>query len=421
MPSHRLRVLIWSPHVNLGGGTRLLARLAPAIARHPDVEWVRLAAPPAFSDQDAFSTDAQTALEVYPLTSTRWLDWLAKNQRVMGIPFSKFVKTRVRVAILADQIRQQQQRQMAAAAQGCDVVYVFWPHRQEFVPVDKPVVCTYQDATYFEFPELLGAKVTQQEMAASETWLHSVAQIVVSSEATREVLVRHFGDFCRSAKVVHHAISPQRHAPNPKATTEANLGFKLPEKYMLYAANTTAHKNHLMLLHALARFDRRDELPLILTGESTDLWALEQTAAWWQAQLVGVVNRTGLQRGKDFYGLGYVSNSDAQTLLENATAVVVPTLAEGGGSYPIEEAFDAGIPVACSDIPVLREHVSYRSAKVAWFDPMSVDSMIASFNDILDHYDIYKAAALKGMHDPRPSWDDIAAQYVDIFRSVAKI
>lgn len=416
-----IRIMVWAPHINLGGGTRLLAQLAPALARHPEVEFVRLAAPPYFPDQDAFAPDEQTPIQHYQLRFTRWINWLAQDRRVLGVPFSRNLKTHVRTRTMARRVEELRQAQMAAAAADCDVVYVFWPHRQEWIPVDKPVVCTYQDATYFEYPELLGGPVTQQEWHTSNRWLHNVAQIVVSSKATRDVLVRHFGDFCRSAEVVHHAISPQRTAPNPKAVTEQNLGFTLPAKYFLYAANTTAHKNHFMLLNAYAHFVRRDMVPVILTGENTDLWDMTKTVAWWQTSLVGLVNRTGLKRGQDFYGLGYVSNEDARTLLEHATAVVVPTLAEGGGSYPVEEALCAGIPVACSDIPVLREHVAYHSAKVAWFDPMSVTSMIDAFNDILDNYDDYKASAVAGMNDPRPTWDDIAAQYVDIFKSVAKI
>src|SRR5258708_22192828 len=96
----------------------------------------------------------------------------------------------------------------------------------------------------------------------------------------------------------------------------------------------------------------------------------------------------------------------------------MPTLSEGGGSYPVEEALTLGVPVLCSDIPVMREHMSQHSAKIGWFDPLSIDSIVNALDDCIDHYPTYKESALKGMSDLRPSWDDIADQYFSVFSSV---
>ena len=97
----------------------------------------------------------------------------------------------------------------------------------------------------------------------------------------------------------------------------------------------------------------------------------------------------------------------------------MPSLAEGGGSFPVEEALAAGVPVLCSDIPVLREHLRGRTARIAWFDPDSPASIVAALEAVFADYDDYKARAVRGAGDPRPSWDDVAARYVDVFMATA--
>lgn len=75
-----------------------------------------------------------------------------------------------------------------------------------------------------------------------------------------------------------------------------------------------------------------------------------------------------------------------------------------------------GVPVLCSDIPVMRQHLKERSARILWFDPESPESIASAMDELAENYQSYKASAVKGMNDPRPSWDDIADQYVQVFK-----
>jgi glycosyltransferase involved in cell wall biosynthesis len=133
--------------------------------------------------------------------------------------------------------------------------------------------------------------------------------------------------------------------------------------------------------------------------------------------VVGLIKRKQLQQDEDFYALGYLADDYVLPLIERATALIMPSLAEGGGSYPVEEALSLGVPVLCSDIPVMREHLAGRSAKIAWFDPESPESILRAINDLFDNYDEYKRTALNAIRDHRYTWDDIAAQYVRVFQS----
>ena len=64
----------------------------------------------------------------------------------------------------------------------------------------------------------------------------------------------------------------------------------------------------------------------------------------------------------------------------------------------------------------MREHLSARSADVLWFDPLSPDSILAALHQLHDDYDRFAASAQSGMNDPRPSWNDVADQYVQVFK-----
>lgn len=86
----------------------------------------------------------------------------------------------------------------------------------------------------------------------------------------------------------------------------------------------------------------------------------------------------------------------------------------------MEEALSMGTPVLCSDIPVMREHLSNRSADVVWFDPESPNSITKAFDLLLERYDLYKQSSISGMNDPSGSWDDIAQQYVAVFYDALK-
>src|SRR2546423_5820107 len=137
-------------------------------------------------------------------------------------------------------------------------------------------------------------------------------------------------------------------------------------------------------------------------------------------RLLGLIERHRLKQGTDFFVFGYVDDEEMLPLISNAKALIMPTLAEGGGSYPVEEALAVGTPVLCSDIPVLREHLRGRTARIGWFDPYSADSIVKALNDLFDNYEAYKESTVQGTSDPRPTWDDVAAEYVEVFKRLLR-
>jgi len=121
------------------------------------------------------------------------------------------------------------------------------------------------------------------------------------------------------------------------------------------------------------------------------------------------------QRGK-IYGLGYVDDATYYTLLKSASAVVMPTLAEGGGSFPVAEAMIRGIPTICSDIPVMKEFIAANDGKVWWFEARNKNSLLERLNEFAKNQDAIKAEAFEATKSLKfDAWESVAEKYADVF------
>ncbi|MGI6093268.1 MAG: glycosyltransferase family 4 protein [Veillonellaceae bacterium] len=373
-----MRILIWCTVISIGGGSRLLTNLLKAFASNPEVASISL----VISSETQFK-ERTANIDSSKINIVYWEDSPAFNNYINE----------------------------------ADVVYCFWPHGQACPKINKPYVITYHDTTILDHvPPFVTGSFTRQYWETSKDWLDTVTKIVVSSEHVKSRLIAHFGEKCREAAVVPHAISPAK----AFADVPTETGLNLPAEYIIYPANTSPHKNHYNLLLAYSKFAQRKKLPLVLFGYLTDQLR-KQPPEWpeiaYLPTLTSLIKRVGLEVDKDLYPLGYIGDSLVTPLIKKAKALIMPSLSEGGGSYPVEEALNLGIPVLCSDIPVMREQLAKRSAKVIWFDPESYESILAALDRLVTKYDKYKKSAVKGSSDITYNWDDVARQYLDVFRS----
>ncbi|WP_314591418.1 glycosyltransferase family 1 protein [Paenibacillus terrigena] len=379
-----MRILIWCANlISLGGGARLLSNLLPAMARQVDIDLVRLVISPGTNFKDRIDLSSYPNIEV--------------------VYFEGDVQSPSGLAYLQD----------------CHVVYFFWPHGPEFQKVDRPTICTYHDTTILDFvPAFLSGAVVKSCWEASKTWVHHVTSVIVSSHYMKTRLIAHFGEQCQNAVVIPHAISPAK--PEHSGTAiSSDLVQRLPSEYVVFSSNISPHKNHHNLLIAYSKFSQRKQYPLVLFGYLTQ--QLRNVPPDWPDSyyiptLISLIKRVDLRLDEDFYPLGFIKDEDVMPVLKHAKALVMPSMSEGGGSYPVEEALRLGTPVLCSDIPVMREHLAKHSAEIVWFDPDSPDSILQALEYMTLHHDRLKQSAVQGMNDPSETWDDIAQKYIHVFR-----
>jgi glycosyltransferase involved in cell wall biosynthesis len=294
------------------------------------------------------------------------------------------------------------------AVEGCDAVWLPWLHLHTMPDADvSRVVATFHDAIFFQFPRMLPPVELAREREGIGRWLASPARIVVTSNATAAAVSALCSVGLDRLDVIR--VSGE-HAPSAAATLPSEWTWAR-DSFLIYPANLSSHKNHETLMRGLGRSSVRH--PLVLTGPDADLRPPARGRA---ADILRVAQKSGLRLGERLHTLGYVSSGILQTLIERAWALVMPTMGEGGGSFPIFEALLAGVPVVCSDIPVLREQMTFLRAEVLWFDPQRPADLAEKLDILAADYPRYKSMALAQREAlTRRSWLEVADEYWRVF------
>jgi glycosyltransferase involved in cell wall biosynthesis len=159
---------------------------------------------------------------------------------------------------------------------------------------------------------------------------------IAVSQATADDLKRYYG---RPSEVIHHGVEPEF----------ADLARRRePKNYLLCASTTHPHKNLQRLLRVQAQMKNAPKL--ILTGVRGFAAKEIESLAGDSVEITGWAPRERLYE-----------------LYRGALGFIYPSTFEGFG-MPVLEAMAAGVPVACSDIPPLRE---IAGSTVLFFDPAS--------------------------------------------------
>lgn len=156
-------------------------------------------------------------------------------------------------------------------------------------------------------------------------------------------------------------------------TIQINRHLKLPGRYLFYPAKFWPHKNHLNLIRALAILKQRGvEVNLVMTGSShAEYSTFERT--------LSLIDELDLAEQVKF--LGYLKERELATVYRQALALIMPTYF-GPTNIPILEAWQARIPVLCSNYNGSREQIG--SAGLL-FDPDDPHEMANKIERLLSN------------------------------------
>jgi glycosyltransferase involved in cell wall biosynthesis len=179
--------------------------------------------------------------------------------------------------------------------------------------------------------------------------------IVAVSEATRADLLRFYPFTANRIRVIHHGVDPAFFALDRSKT----------EPFVLCVSTLHPHKNLDRLIRAFA--SKKRDCRLVIAG-MRGFHALEIEKLI--AELNAPVELTG-----------WVPRKELLRLYQRARAFIYPSTFEGFG-MPVLEAMAAGIPLACSDIPPLRE---VAGDTAIYFDPSSEDAIAEALDRVLSN------------------------------------
>jgi glycosyltransferase involved in cell wall biosynthesis len=173
---------------------------------------------------------------------------------------------------------------------------------------------------------------------------------VVNSQATAAAYANYPARYRRGLAMIEHGVAAQK-ATRGRAATLAAFGIPAG-RILLNVGRLTDQKNQGVLIRALARVP---SVRLVIAGDGPKRPDYTELAAQ-----LGVTDRLHM--------LGDVTRADVADLLAAADLFVFPSTWETFGLAAVEAAI-VGVPIAASDLPVLREVLSAPGGTAATFVP----------------------------------------------------
>lgn len=251
------------------------------------------------------------------------------------------------------------------------------------VPLAAPCPCvtTFHDLQHKRFPEYF--RWFDLPFWRFFVWAaaHRSRRLIAVSEATRTDLLRFYHRRADRVAVVPHGVNPDFFLLDRSKTGP----------YLLCVSTLHVHKNIERLIRAYASKPRAEKLILAgLRGFRTP-------------EIEALITELGL--GERVQIPGWLPRAELMKLYAGARAFVYPSTFEGFG-MPVLEAMAGGIPVACSDIPPLRE---VAGDAVLYFDPLDEAALAQALDRISSDEKLRAALAAAGPQRARPfTWERTA-------------
>lgn len=281
-----------------------------------------------------------------------------------------------------------------AARHGCAAI--FHPQPTAALTAGSRSVVVVHDLYRVTHPDLYPWRNRIQWQLGIVGSLRRAAAVIAVSRATRDSLLAAYPWLRDRVQVVHEA-SPI--TPDAGDADGASPG----EPYALVVANITPNKNIETIIGALQLLARAGRRPrVVLVG---------QDPAGVLTNLLADGPGLALDRRAS------VDATELRRLYAGARAYLNASFVEGF-CLPVLEAQSYGVPVICSDLPVLRE---VGGDGALFVDPRRPDLFADAIGRLFDRDDLHADLARRArVNAARFSWTKAAAETVAVLEAVAE-
>jgi glycosyltransferase involved in cell wall biosynthesis len=293
----------------------------------------------------------------------------------------------------ADALYVDNDRAAALRALGIDLLFQLHPGWLGFSTL-TPFVMPVHDLNHRLLPEF--EEVTAGGEFELREYLYNNAcrfgtLIVAESPQGRDDILRFYGHLIAEDRIAVLPLQPPFHGAHSPAAQRAGDEWiaqrRLPADFLFYPAQFWRHKNHVLIVEALAILAERHKLrlPLLLCGSYRDrLRAQNFLALMARARELGVADLVTY--------LGFVPDHALPALYRHALALTMPTFF-GPTNYPPLEAWTYGCPVIGADIHGAREFLG-EDALLA--DPRSAESLAEAVRRLAADRSLRESLAARG-------------------------
>ncbi|MDP3994006.1 MAG: glycosyltransferase family 1 protein [bacterium] len=232
------------------------------------------------------------------------------------------------------------------------------PRQERVIKRTTQSVITLHDLVIYKHPKWFpGGQWFSKKIVVPRS-IREADKIIVPSKATAEDLMELFHVPSFKVSAIPHGVEERFFR---KSVIPANAGIQMDprvkpeddkEKYILFVGTVEPRKNLARLVQAYASLpqDILDRYDLVIAGQTG--WKYEEI----ENAKLKMQNDNSKLKNK-IKVIGYVSENELPTLLQNASLFVFPSLYEGFG-LPVLEAMAAGVPVITSNTSSMPEVVA---------------------------------------------------------------
>lgn len=281
---------------------------------------------------------------------------------------------------------------------------VHFPHFNVPLFYRKPFVATIHDLTHTQIP---GKKKSRwyKRMAYNIVIAHAVKsarKIIAVSQNTKNEIMEYFKVPSGKIQVIYEGANQNFKMINKRdAFDYVSNRFGIAKPYILYVGVWRRYKNVESLSQAFDRLKEKNPgYQLVLAGESDPFYPEIKDK---------IMN---IKHNADLKVLGRVPDEDLPYLYNAADLFVLPSTSEGFG-LTLLEAANCGVPVACSDIPVLREIMGNGAE---YFDPKNIENIADVISGILANPHRSEELANLGLSRTKHfSWKKAAEETIKLY------
>lgn len=264
------------------------------------------------------------------------------------------------------------------------------------------VITTVHDLTYLRYPETMKKSNYQHLTRGMDYSVKRSDKIVTVSHFSKQEIQKYLKVPEEKISVVYNAPSLTERTADYDAVCKK---YGIRGDYILFVGTIEPRKNVARLLHAFDLLKGDSKIPhqLVLAGGK----------GWQDEQIFQTLQ--GIKCSDDIVFTGYVSAEEKNTLYQNASVFVFPSIYEGFGIPPLE-AMTWECPVVCADAASLPEVVGGAAELV---DPLDEASIAGGILRILSDQDYASGLIQKGkLRAKEFSWERSAEKLFAVCKEV---
>lgn len=250
----------------------------------------------------------------------------------------------------------------------------------QYAPYSQAItIWTLHDVQELHFPHYFTPLQREQR---ARTWIDNFNRadhVIVSFDHVRNDIFKFF-----SNKDVSVAFIDLKHLWISKYLLENGKYEENNSNYLIYAANTWQHKNHLGLIRAIKyiKDKYKKDISIVFVGHKNDYFSVLNE----EIKVLKIENLITFK--------GVVSDFELYSLYKGARLSVIPSIYEAG-SFPLFESLLLGIPTLCSSVTSLPSTIGN---ELFVFDPLNIPQIAELIYEAFNDGDFRKKCASNAVY-----------------------